>query len=280
MVNQRHGMSYSLVARLSGGFQSGAYEISDHARRAVLKWSANPGWAVRVHRAAELVARARAVGYPTPAWLAVGELPDGTPYQVQEFVEGTPQDRLGPIGADLAGQLIDLVGRGRGLVGDRDYNWSDYVRRVVFDGWSDTWSTVASYDERAAALIARFDASCAPHRHTDLPLDDLVHGDLSAGNLIVADGRIVAVIDIEAASGGSRAYDLTVLTGMAVRDSAEPGVEGQLLAAALSAGGTATVTVSAAAAFAELARFVHDRNPDHLDVVYQGAERLLDLLSA
>ena len=70
-VNSTNGTSYQLVRRLAGGLQSGAFELSDGSSKVVLKWSEDPGWAHRVFRAAELVRKARAAGYPTPAWLAV-----------------------------------------------------------------------------------------------------------------------------------------------------------------------------------------------------------------
>jgi hypothetical protein len=68
-LNVALGTDYRLVRRLTGGLQSGAFELTDGV---VLKWTGNPDWAPRVHRAADLVRRARAAGYPTPEWLAVG----------------------------------------------------------------------------------------------------------------------------------------------------------------------------------------------------------------
>jgi hypothetical protein len=82
-VNSTHGTSYQLVRRLAGGVQSGAFELSGGSSKVVLEWSEDPGWAHRVFRAAELVRKARAAGYPTPAWLAVGTTPAGSPYQLQ-----------------------------------------------------------------------------------------------------------------------------------------------------------------------------------------------------
>jgi hypothetical protein len=115
-VNGALGTAYQLVRELTGGFQSGAYELSGGV---VLKWSADPGWAPRVRRASDLVRRARAVGYPTPAWLAVGETAAGSPYQLQEFVVGTPVRDYSVVTAEVARELIAIdLGRG-GVRGHR-----------------------------------------------------------------------------------------------------------------------------------------------------------------
>jgi hypothetical protein len=64
-----------------------------------------------------------------------------------------------------------------------------------------------------------------------------------SANLIVAGGRI-AGIDIEAASGCSRAYDLVSLATSAARDTAPAGVDEYFFQAALRAGGRAGASSS------------------------------------
>src|SRR5688500_11077906 len=92
-VNAVHAMSYRVVRRLAGGVRSGAYELCDtDGGRAVLKWSTDTTWATQVLRAAPVVQRVRAAGWPAAKWLAVGITPDGYPYQVQEYVDGRPMD--------------------------------------------------------------------------------------------------------------------------------------------------------------------------------------------
>jgi hypothetical protein len=83
-LNVALGTEYELVRWLTGGLQGGAFELTDGTTRVVLKWSADASWAPRVHRAARLVAKARAAGYPTPAWLAAGTTAGGSPYQLQD----------------------------------------------------------------------------------------------------------------------------------------------------------------------------------------------------
>jgi aminoglycoside phosphotransferase (APT) family kinase protein len=278
-VNVALGTDYQLVRRLAGGLQSGAFELSDGNTRVVLKWSADPSWAPRVHRAARLVAKARAAGYPTPAWLAVGTTSNGSPYQLQEFVEGTPLRDASTIDRGLAERLVEICELQRDLVDDREFSWSGYVRRIVFEGWdNDTWETVRRYDETSAELIAGYERVCRPYRDEELPADDLVHGDLNVSNLIVADGQLAAVIDIESASGGTRAYDLISLAASAARDNASPGVDEYFLQAALRAAGRPAAAVCAASAYATMAVFIHDKFPTFLPLIHEGGTRLLNLL--
>lgn len=141
-LNVALGTEYLLVRRLTGGLQSGAFELTDGV---VLKWTDRPAWAPRVQQAAELVRRARAVGYPTPEWLAVGTTAAGSPYQLQEFVTGTPVRDGALIDESVARQLIAICELQRDLVPEDIVNWSGYAHGVVFDGWdgsaSVSWGT-------------------------------------------------------------------------------------------------------------------------------------------
>src|SRR3954447_20555599 len=108
-LNGALGTEYRLVRQLAGGLQSGADELSNGDTRGVLKWTDDPDWAPRVQRAAELVRRARAVGYPTPAWLTVGTTTAGSPYQLQEFVTGEPVRDASLVDERLACKLIAVI---------------------------------------------------------------------------------------------------------------------------------------------------------------------------
>jgi hypothetical protein len=133
---------------------------------------------------------------------------------------------------------------------------------------------------RRLAGGARFERVCHPYRDQEIPIDDFVHGDLNVSNLIVADGAIAAVIDIEAASGGTRAYDLVALAASAARDGAPAGVDEFFFEAALRAGGRASAAISAAAGYASIAAFVSGIGPSPVSRVQLGSERLLHLLES
>ncbi|HEY0693710.1 MAG TPA: phosphotransferase [Kribbella sp.] len=161
---------------------------------------------------------------------------------------------------------------------DGQSSWSDYVRGMVFEGWDGTWEEVRALDARSAELIERFERVCHPYRDQAIPVNDFVHGDLNVGNLIVADGIIAAVIDIEAASGGTRAYDLVALAASAARNGAPAAVDEFFFDAALRAGGRASAAICAAAGYAGIAAFVARIGPSPVSRVQLGAERLLHLL--
>ncbi|TCC39275.1 phosphotransferase family protein [Kribbella sindirgiensis] len=270
-LNVALGTDYRLVRQLTGGLQSTAYVLTGDV---VLKWTDNPAWAPRVRRAADLVRRARAVGYPTPAWLTVGTTAAGSPYQLQELVAGSPPT----LDQALARQLIEICELQRDLIPeDHDVTWSGWSHGVVFDGWDGVWERVQAYGDEATEILRQYGELCAPYRAEDLPQHDFVHGDLNTGNLLAADGRITGIVDIEAAGSGSRAYDLVALTASAARDGADDGVDELFLEAALRAGGRAAVAVCAAAAFASVAEFVHDRSFAK-DLVNHGGRRVLELL--
>ncbi|MFC6162045.1 phosphotransferase family protein [Kribbella jiaozuonensis] len=272
-LNVALGTDYRLVRQLTGGFQSGAFELTGGV---VLKWTDNPGWAARVRRADELVRRARAVGYPTPAWLTVGTTAAGSPYQLQEFVSGTPVRDYSVVDESLARELIAICELQRGLVPEPGISWSAWSRGVVLEGWDGVWERVSKY---GGDLLRRYELLCRPYRDAELPDDDFVHGDLNLGNLIVQDGRVTGIVDIEAAGAGSRAYDLISLATSAARDGAAPGVDELFVEAALRAGGRAAVALCAGAAYVSIAEFVHDR-VGSAELIEYGARRVLDLLDA
>jgi aminoglycoside phosphotransferase (APT) family kinase protein len=279
-LNVALGTKYGLVRELTGGLQSSAYELTDGEARVVLKWTHDASWAPRVRRAADLVRRARAVGYPTPAWLAVGTTAAGSPYQLQEFVPGLPLRDASTLDETLARELIAICETQRDLVPEDGVSWSTYSRGVVYDDWDGVWERVRGYGGEAAELLERYDVLCRPYRGHSLPEDDLVHGDLNVGNLIVDNGRIAGIVDIEAAGGGSRAYDLISLATSAARDGSHAGVDELFLEAALRAGGRAAVAVCAGSGFATIAEFVHERSKYPVDRVNHGARRVLELLDA
>ncbi|WP_328325088.1 aminoglycoside phosphotransferase family protein [Kribbella sp. NBC_00382] len=208
-INEAHGSSYQLVQRLAGGNQSGAYLVRapDH-RQAVLKWSERTAWAGQVLRAAPRIPLIRERGYPTPAWLAVGVTSDGFPYQLQEFLPGKPMADLGEAEAVL---LINLVNRQTGLDPDPGRNWSEYARSVVFGETAPARDRLRASSPTGAAVVEAFLRLCHGLENLELPSGDLVHGDLSTNNVLVQDGRVTGVVDIEALGSGTRVFDLASL---------------------------------------------------------------------
>lgn len=208
-VNARHQTSWQLHDRLSGGYQSGAYLITDSgARRAVLKWSKSRDWAPTVLAAAPVVASARAAGWPTPCWLSVGQTAEGYPYQVQDFMVGTTQEAVTHVLLDLA---LPVIAQQAGLGRDGMRDWSRYDHDVVFGDHNDNRAAVAQSSPEGARLVDILTRLTQDHEDVVVPSSDLVHGDFNPENILVADGQLTAVIDVEAIGRGSRLHDLATL---------------------------------------------------------------------
>jgi hypothetical protein len=83
-INRRHDTRFRLTSKAKGGMNSGAWLLQDSSRRrAVLKVGLRSSLD-HLQRAERAVAQIRSTGYPTPAWLAIGETTDGVRFQVQD----------------------------------------------------------------------------------------------------------------------------------------------------------------------------------------------------
>lgn len=208
-VNASHQTFWQLRGRLSGGYQNGVYLVADlDGRRAVLKWTDARDWAPTVLAAEAVVVAARAQGWPTPAWLAVGETEGGFPYQVQEYVEGTTQEMVSHDWLDL---VLPVIAGQAGLGRDGMRNWSSYDHDVVYTDLSGNRAAVARACPAGAHLSEVITRLTRDHEGVVLPAGDLVHGDLNPGNVLIDSGRVAALIDVEAVGCGTRLHDLAGL---------------------------------------------------------------------
>jgi hypothetical protein len=204
-VNRAHERAWRLVGALEGGWQSGASLVEDDDGQAVLKWSDRAWWADRVLGAEPMVRHARSLGYPTPAWLAVGATADGFPYQVQEFADG---DRMDDLNAAAVDEFFALTALQRRVSFSTSVDWTNYIVGHVFDdseGHQASLITLGGAPEEAVSVARNL---AAPYRSAELVHSEMVHGDLSTDNVLVRGNRIVAVIDIEAIGLGCASFDL------------------------------------------------------------------------
>jgi len=203
-VNEAHAAAYELRGRCHGGANSGAHLLTGPGGiPAVLKWTPDRTWARQVLRAVPVVRRIRERGFPTPAWLFVGTTADGFPYQVQEFVEGDPLSILDDATADL---ILDVVERQAGMNPDPGRNLSKIAAREAVAGARR--ARLRDSGEAGREVVETFDRLCRSVADQKLPCEDMVHGDLGVENVLVRNGSIAGVIDIEALGSGSRAFDL------------------------------------------------------------------------
>jgi len=202
------GSQVVLLDRLPGGFQGGAMRVElAGGTVAVLKalpW-AHPNHLEGARRARRVVEHMRSRGYPTPAWLGVGATASHV-WELVEFVDGAPVPELTPV---LVQQLIEIVELQAGQATEREWDHWAYTWRVA-TGQEPATAHLPAYSVDVAALVDRIRRLCAGAAHPP-ESPDMVHADLSIGNVLVRDGAVVAVVDIGAAGSGTRAIDLTTL---------------------------------------------------------------------
>jgi len=263
-ANRTHGTSYHLAEPLAGGFQSGTWLLRDGKNQdaaAVLKWSPNRTRAPQILRAARAVQRARAAGYPTPAWLAAGVAGLGFPYHIQQYVPGSSPRHLT---VEVAERLIAVLEQQRGLDVDPHHCWSRYARDRLAGGWEHACEAIAGSGTQGLGFVAAIDALLASFGQVELPTGDLVHGDFRLNNILFGSERVAAVIDIEALGSGTRAFDYATLLTV---DNADPAGWELIRTAGEKVAGPGVLSHCFALVALELADFVGQRVPGRLPVI-------------
>jgi len=253
-LNTRHQSAWVLAEALTGGLQHGAWlVIGPHGERAALKWSIDGGWARRALAAAPVVRLAREVGWPTPAWLAVGSLPAGGGYVLLDWASGTPLSaHHHPPSREELALVLQANARQADLHPATDRDWSTYAHGVVTGQGSNLIDQLRGHSAVAARLVARLEAWTAPYRSLPLPVADVVHGDYSLSNILMHDGK-VTLVDAEASGKGTRVLDLAALLQYAALHGAAPVDIAMVRDAAVGVGGWGVYVVSLAWAIVELA---------------------------
>lgn len=217
-VNAGNGTNYVLIREMVGGMQSRPWLIADEdMNQAVLKWSGDVAWASQIQRAAQAVERLRSKGYPTPAWTAVGTTSAGLGYQVQEVARG---EAVGRLTVGVAHELIRVLEQQDGLDPDPERSWSDFVINSYRDRFAPSLVAVAAIDAGGQALVDRCVRLLAHFGQPVFPRVDLVHGDFRLGNILLVDGSVSGVVDIEALGSGTRVFDYATLLDHDLADDA------------------------------------------------------------
>jgi aminoglycoside phosphotransferase (APT) family kinase protein len=201
------GAEVTLLNRLPGGVNGGAMRVQLAGRaNAVLKAvpRAHPNHLDETLRAQRVVEHMRRRGYPTPAWLGVGTTATHV-WHLMDFVDAAPVPELTP---SIVEQLMEIIELQAGQASEPYDHWS-YAWRVA-TGQESAVAGLSGYSSVVSALVERLRLVCA-----DVPppreVPDMVHADLNPSNVLVRDGAVVAVVDIENAGSGTRATDLTTL---------------------------------------------------------------------
>ncbi|MBM2623182.1 phosphotransferase [Actinoplanes sp. LDG1-06] len=201
------GAQVTVLGSLPGGANGGATRVRlAGGANAVLKVvpRANPGHLNETLRAQRVVEHMRGCGYPTPAWLGVGATASHV-WHLMDFVDAAPVAELTP---PIVEQLMRIVELQAGQASEPYDHWS-YAWRVT-TGQESSVAKLSRHSSAVSALVERVRLVCAglpPPQ--DAP--DMVHADLNPSNVLVRNGAVVAVVDIENAGSGTRATDLTTL---------------------------------------------------------------------
>lgn len=194
----------------------------------------------REHRIISALAGSRVPVAPTHGLCATNEV-NGAPFYVMAFVEGTvPHDAasvskmpessraaLGDHVADVLAQLhaIDPDDVGLGDLGRKEAYLTRQLKR-----WTKQWEASKTHDIPAMEDSCRLLAERMPEQRGAA----IVHGDYRLGNMIVGNGRILAVLDWELCTLGDPLADVGYLLNAWV----EPGeVEAAAAAATPTAAG-------------------------------------------
>jgi aminoglycoside phosphotransferase (APT) family kinase protein len=205
LIREHRGLSLHAAGVFTGG-EVGATDVrDDDGSRFVLKWW--DGDAVSGRRAAALVERLRARGFPIPRFVIADDL-GGVTVMLQEYVTGTVSD---DVSAATVETLLALNGL-QAVVGDAEpSDWSTYIAGSLLHGCEGycLHQSLRDYDRRTAALLATIRATGEEVR--DLPSGDVVHIDFHHRNVLLDGGAVAAVIDWEGCRSGDAAFDLVTL---------------------------------------------------------------------
>ena len=235
-VRTRHGVAYEPDGVFSGGEGPGAWSLRSADGPAVLKVGVY-GDPSAVDRGLQVL---RSRGYPMPRYLAWGTFDDHA-YLIQERLPGNPMDvSQAAANLDEIVRLNDL--QANACADGLPANWPDAIAGPVLHG-GDGFCLLETMREHSSAtsdLLDEVQAIVRGDSGAIEPRADVVHFDFTFANILVHEGRISGVIDLEGCGCGDRAFDLVCFVFYAWTDAA---VRDRLWTRALELSGPAAVRV-------------------------------------
>jgi hypothetical protein len=162
----------------------------------------------RIRLARKITNRLRRLSPLVPGYVLVGAFPEAENYWLQTALPGHPAAGLT---VEQAQVLIGLNELQAGQALSQQQNWSAYIKLVVFDDISGWKQTLHNYSLESLNLLARLDRFVCGLDDVCDKTGDIVHGDLTPGNILLEDNRVSGVVDWDAAGCGDRAFDLGLL---------------------------------------------------------------------
>ena len=164
---------------------------------------------------------------PVPETLALCEDPEvlGAPFYLMEFVEGTPYrsraqmeelppEQVGAIGQSVVDTLVELHAVRPESVGLAGFGRPEGFLERQVRRWKKQLDASRSRDLPGADTLHERLAATVPVS----PEPAIVHGDYRLDNVLVADGRITAVLDWEMSTLGDPLADLGLMIVYTERD--------------------------------------------------------------
>lgn len=260
-VNGATRGSWAVESRFAGGVLEGAWRIRDGDAVAVLKWH-DPGSAAPYNPdAPAIVETLLRAGYPTPQWLTWGVTDADQHWSVQELVDAPP---LRGLDVSNAHHFIDVVAQQRTIELPTEMTWIPYVRDHVFTPHP-LHRRLLRAGPNVRRLLARAIDLAAPFESLPLPATEMVHCDLNVSNLLVRDGQLRAVVDIDAAGRGCAAYDLASPAVNGVSWQSDPVAVELLIAWGLANYGAAVLAVNIACVLIETTAWYLKADPDGIE---------------
>lgn len=182
---------YTDAGAYSGG-EVGARKVLGADGRAYVFKAQPPGLAPRT---TEVL---RAVGYPAPRYVEVGD-----DWSIQEELPGEP---LGDWRVPLPPRLLELNELQAGRAVDDDRSWP--AAAVSWDGSYMYVDELERHSDAGRELVRRCRDAAERGAPGLPPARDVVHWDLTAANVLAAGGQITGVIDWGGTCSGDRLFDL------------------------------------------------------------------------
>lgn len=219
--------NYALISPLTGGETGATAVLGPDGRKLVLKWELDPENQVRRREGVVFADRLRTEArWPVPKQQAVDH--DGCLLVVQEFMSG---DAVTALTHGFVDDVFELHERRLGLALAEDSDrWADDLIETLVHGGNGycLHEPLRRYDGRTRQVVERIEEIGRSLRPDDLGGRDVVHGDLHAGNLLQAGGRMAAVIDLDYTRIGDAAFDLATFALASLGVSVDRGVRSRL----------------------------------------------------
>ncbi len=215
-INHAHATTLALEARASSG-ESGAYIVRDAAgARFILKFGR--GREFEPARAAQVTAALRALGYPAPAYVIVGET-GGTRYAAQQMLAGEllRHSTLSPARLEAI-VALNRIQRGRAVEPGAD--WLRELGQSILEGFEEYCrvDSLRNYSPKTRRMLDRFERIAEAAGDAPCPVSDVVHWDFHGGNILVEGDRVSGVIDWDGLRFGDASFDLMTLLFYSYRD--------------------------------------------------------------